>query len=351
MASVTQRIKQITQPRGGYLKPCEFKKEEFIDNQILKEENVHSSLVGLAVDYLSRFMLGAALEEAFKISLLGASIIGEERNAYNLLKLIKGIDSSSIYYACKLVGYDVCFRAGAMGYKDVNEIEADDGTINNIKVMVKRSILFFSKYGPITKEGFTFEGGYTRIIDSGDGDFLTSDTLWDFKVSKNNPTSAHTLQLLIYYIMGTHSIHNEFKSIKKLGIFNPRTNCVYLKNISDIPKAIIDEVSMEIIGYKEETNINNVQNRQALSEHNDMLSMVEIMKVLSCSRYMVMKYYSEKDLPLVKVNNKYFINRHDLIDWIEQIEEERKSQQMISLIIGIVAIIFVVIIMIVSSKE
>ena len=40
MASVTQRIKQIKQPHGGYLKPSEFEKEEFIDNEILKEENM-----------------------------------------------------------------------------------------------------------------------------------------------------------------------------------------------------------------------------------------------------------------------------------------------------------------------
>ena len=34
---------------------------------------------------------------------------------------------------------------------------------------------------------FTFEG-YTSIIDSGDGDFLTEDTLWDFKVFKTTTT-------------------------------------------------------------------------------------------------------------------------------------------------------------------
>ena len=128
--------------------------------------------------------------------------------------------------------------------------------------MVKRSILFFNRYGPITKDGFTFEGGYTKIIDSGDGDFLTSDTLWDFKVSKNKPTSLHTLQLLIYYIMGTHSIHSEFNSIKKLGIFNPRTNCVYLQNISSIPQLIIDEVSINVIGYiKDDSSSDNTKNK------------------------------------------------------------------------------------------
>ena len=102
MASVTQRIKQITQPYGGYLKPSEFEKKEFVDNEILKEENIHSSLVGLAVDYLTRLMLNTLPEEAFKISLLGASIIGEERKAYDLLKSIKGIDDLSIYFTSSL---------------------------------------------------------------------------------------------------------------------------------------------------------------------------------------------------------------------------------------------------------
>ena len=352
MASVTQRIKQITQPYGGYLKPSEFEKKEFIDNEILKEENIHSSLVGLAVDYLTRLMLNTLPEEAFKISLLGASIIGEKRKAYDLLKSIKGIDDLSIYYACKLVGYDVCFRAGVMGYKEVDEIEADTNTINNIKIMVKRSILFFDKYGPIIKDGFTFEGGYTSIIDSGDGDFLTYDTLWDFKVSKNKPTTAHTLQLLIYYIMGTHSIHNEFATINKLGIFNPRTNCIYLKNISTISQDIINEVSTNIIGYKQYSSDYETKDKERGGKiNNEMLSMAAIMKMLSCSRYMVMKYYSEKHLPLVKINNKYFINKYDLIEWVKRMEAERKRQQMTSLIIVIVTIVLMIIIMCIMFKS
>lgn len=348
MASVTKRIKQIRQPRGGYLKPCEFEKKEFLDNEILKEENIHSSLVGLAVDYLTRVMLDIPVEEAFRISILGARKINEEKKAYGLLKAIKGLDNSSIYYACKLVGYDVCFRVGTIGYKNVDEIEPDSNTINNIKIMVKRSISFFNKYGPITKEGFTFEGGYTRIIDTGDGDFLTADTLWDFKVSKNNPTSAHTLQLLIYYIMGTHSIHDAFKSIKKLGIFNPRKNCIYLKNISDISQETIDQVSKNVIGYQE--NFLNEQGKKTITENNDMLSMAEIMKALSCSRYIVMKYYSEEDLPLEKINNRYFINKNDLIEWKRQMEEENKKEQLFQLIVFVISIVFISIIIFVFLK-
>ncbi len=34
-------------------------------------------------------------------------------------------------------------------------------------------------------DGFKFEGVIQRIIDSGDGDFLTEDTLWDLKFQNN----------------------------------------------------------------------------------------------------------------------------------------------------------------------
>ena len=220
MASVTQRIKQIKQPYGGFLKPSEFKITHLGETESLKEENIHSSLVGLAVDYLTRFMMGTPAKEAFKISMMGSALINEPKKATKLLVGISGLDDESICNACKLVGYDVVFRAGAAGFKNVDEINPDKDTINNIRIMVKRSLKFFKEYGPITKDGFTFNGGYTRIVDSGDGDFLTADTLWDFKVSKNSPTTAHTLQLLMYYIMGIHSIYSEFKTIKKIGIYN-----------------------------------------------------------------------------------------------------------------------------------
>ena len=351
MTSVTQRVKQVTQPRGGYLKPSEFEKIEFTDKEVLKEENISSSLVGLVVDYLTRFMLDAPLEEAFKISLLGARIIGEEKKAHQLLDFIKGLDDASIGYACKLVGYDVCYRSGPIGYKDVDDINADANTIHNIKIMVQRSILFFKSYGPIIRDGFTFDGGYTDIITNGDGDFLTFDTLWDFKVSRNSPTSDHTLQLLIYYIMGTHSIHKEFQSISKLGIFNPRLNCAYLKNISAISQEVIDEVSRKVIGYSEGSRRSPLPSENALPKQPDMLSMAEIMKALSCSRYMVMKYYSEYGLPLVKKNNKYFIREDDLLDWAEQMEKKRRRQQILSFFIVLVLLVVLFIYMAVIMEE
>lgn len=140
-------------------------------------------------------------------------------------------------------------QVGWLGYKPVEEIVPDAATILNIRMMVERSLTFFEEYGPIVKDGFTFEGGYTDTITTGDGDYLTADTLWDFKVSKTKPNKDQTLQLLVYYLMGMQSIHPEFQSIEKLGLYNPRQNKVFRLDLTDISDEILEMVRKEVIGY------------------------------------------------------------------------------------------------------
>lgn len=249
--SVTQRIKQVKQPRGGYVKPKEFKAESLGDGSeaLNPEENVHASLIGLAVDYMTRFMSGASVEGAFEISMMGAQLIGEGARASGLMAGIDGLDDGSITNALKLSGFDVCFRAGIRGYKPIDEINPDKPTTQNVRTMVERSLHFLDVYGPKVLDGFTFEGGYTEIVGTGDGDFTTSDTLWDLKVSKMPVKKEHTLQLLMYWRMGLHSIHTEFQDIKYLGIYNPRMNDAYRIAVDDIPEGVIAEVEKEVIGY------------------------------------------------------------------------------------------------------
>ena len=250
MYSVTQRIRQVKQPFGGYINPKEFTVIHMEDSIYIEpEENIHSSLVGMAVDYLTRYTIGTPKNEAFDIAILGSSLVKEEKYAEELLSGIVGLDDKSIINACKLVGYDVCVRAGLIGYRPVQKINPDADTVLNVKTMVNRSLNFINEFGPIIKDSFTFEGGYTNIISSDDGDFLTDSTLWDFKVSKNAPTKVHTLQLLTYYLLGKHSIHEEFINIEKLGIFNPRLNNIYLLDLSKVSQITQGLVSTEVIGY------------------------------------------------------------------------------------------------------
>lgn len=94
----------------------------------------------------------------------------------------------------------------------------------------------------------SFEVGYTDTVRTGDGDFTTADTFWNFKVSKAK-VKKYTLQLLMYWRMGLHSVHPEFQSIKYLGIYNLRLNQVFWIAIADISEDVISEVEETVIGY------------------------------------------------------------------------------------------------------
>lgn len=281
MKSVTQRIKEVTQPTGGYLNPKNLEIIELHDGvELYTEENINLGLVGMAVDYLTRYLNNSNLKEAFKISLMGAERIGETRKAYKLLNEIMGLDDVSIINACKLCGYDVCYRAGTASFKNVDEINPDEKTIYNIKTMVKRGINFLEKYGPIVQSGMTFAGGYTSIVSAGDADFATQDTLWDFKVSKSAPTKDHTLQLIIYYLLGMHSYECDFNNIDKIGIFNPRKNIIYRYEIKNIQSEIIKEIETVVIGYEKNHSVtlNKSMNNNNLII-NDILKYLNIPKL------------------------------------------------------------------------
>lgn len=341
MASVTNRIKEIKQPRGGYVNPGEFNEVELNDKYKLdNEENISAGIIGMAVDYLSRINMGDTKEEAFKISLIGAEIIQQSDKAQKLLNTIKGLDDNSIVAACKLVGYDVCFRAGEIFFKPIEDINPDKKTIENIRIMVNRTEDFIKKYGPIKETGMTFRGGYTKAITSGDADFMTEDTLWDFKVSKNKPNSRHTLQLLVYYLLGMHSDMEKYSKIKKLAIYNPRLNKVFMIEIDKISQEIIKLVEDEVIVYKND-------NLAETKKDDGFFTITDLTKILKCSRYRIMQLYSTEELPLQKYKNKYVISRNELSEWMAYKEQEEKEEQRKLLIFTGVGIIIAVIMIIV----
>lgn len=270
MVSVTQRIKEIKQPYGGYLRPSTMDKVQLPNKEELyPDENLHPTKIGLVVDYLSRFMSnGHSVTDAFRISIKGLDALKLYATQYEQIRVtygdlieqadevllnIKGLDDKSIISACQITTFDSIYRAGLawFDYETLNDerLIPDAHTIANIRIMVNRALEFFDTYGPVTKDGFKFIGGYTDTITAGDGDFLTEDTLWDFKVSKKPPLKEHTLQLLIYYLMGKHSVQPYYESLTKIGLYNPRLNIVYTKKVSDIDKNILDEITTKIIGY------------------------------------------------------------------------------------------------------
>ncbi len=142
MDSVTSRIEKIKQPYGGYLKPSEMDMRVIDDgNELAPDEyvSVKANIIGLVVDYLTRFMLGEPKEEAFRISLEGAKIkqkfVSEgEKEANEYLSEIKGLDEISIENACRLATFDVWRRSPFNARMSDNDIFVDYETTENIQI-------------------------------------------------------------------------------------------------------------------------------------------------------------------------------------------------------------------------
>ena len=115
--------------------------------------------------------------------------------------------------------------------------------------MVERTLAFLKGYSRV-RTHYTFSGGYTDLIRAGDGDFMSRDTLWSFRVSESGVTEKDTLELLVRLRMGLHSVFDYYESIKYLGVFNPMRNEMSRIAVSDIPQCVIKEVERDVIGYE-----------------------------------------------------------------------------------------------------
>ena len=343
MASVTQRVSKVQQPYGGYLPMKSFTKEIFDDGLILNEtENIHASLVGLAVDYLTRFCLGESVDKAFHISCLGAANIGKLSDATFYKSWVRGLDDNSIISACKLAGFDVCFRSSPAGYKPVEDINPDVSTIENIRIMVNRALSFWDKYGPIECSEPTFEGGYTYTVNAGDGDYLSKDTLWDFKVSKSAPTSKHSLQILMYYVMGLHSIHEHFKNLSYLGFFNPRLNIAYICPTSTIPTETIEAIENDVLCYGDSAPINQLSDLVSPSTHQSVgLSVDDLCRMTGFSKSVIYADIRSGQLHADKKGNKYCISEADYLEYKERKNMQLKIQMGVLIVMVIIFLLVV----------
>ena len=249
MVSVTQRVRAVKQPRGGYIPPSSLETrfmgrpgQEPIDASV---ENVHPSLVSLAVDYLTRVALGRPATESFKIAVAGAGRLGEEYATYAqaLCDIVDGYvhremqlpdnesarflvidekdprwyknggafrvpDDEAIRAAIRLASFDVVMRAGKGAYSPHTNLDPDEATLRNIGRMLANALRFAWEYGPVVVIDFTTLGGYSETVNAGDGDYVTVDTLWDMKVSTKPPTRENTLQVLMYWLMARRSDWN-----------------------------------------------------------------------------------------------------------------------------------------------
>lgn len=255
MFSVTQRIKQIKQPYGGYINKKLFNINYLNGDELdIKQENISPSTVGLVVDYLTRLHFEKDIFKVFDISLRGFNLNNViEREIYNqLLDLLVSVKLHTIQsdelikVACLVAPYDAIYRAGVPASQIAPKMP-NEATIRHIRIMVNRTIKLFENSKRLFTN-ITFRGGYTNVISTGDGDFATEDTIYDLKVSKQGLNSKQTLQIYLYYLLAKRSKQDKYKNINKIAIYNPRLDIEYICNIKDIPKNIEQKVKSDVMG-------------------------------------------------------------------------------------------------------
>lgn len=255
MFSVTQRIKQIKQPYGGYINKKLFNLNYLNGDELdIKKENISPSTVGLVVDYLTRLHFEKDIFKVFDISLRGFNLNNViEREIYNqLLDLLVSVKLHTIQsdelikVACLVAPYDAIYRAGVPASQIAPKMP-NEATIRHIRIMVNRTIKLFENSKRLFTN-ITFRGGYTNVISTGDGDFATEDTIYDLKVSKQGLNSKQTLQIYLYYLLAKRSKQDKYKNINKIAIYNPRLDIEYICNIKDIPKNIEQKVKSDVMG-------------------------------------------------------------------------------------------------------
>ena len=260
--NVSQLAQKTKQPRMGYLPVQNMQVMQLTDFIEISsaDENVTPVVVGLAVNYLARYvLLNNDVANSFKTPIFALNMLRNNKEVNYLDKVkeglgyvqqIKGLDDESIIAACKLCSINCVYTIGYIPSPMFEDVNPDATTISHIKRMVERTVEFFTDNGPIVKAGFDFKGGYTDVVDEGEADYLTQTAIWDLQVSKSEPSSKYTLKLLIYQRLGVHSdIADLFKTVNNLGIYNPRTNKAYVYDMMTVPIDVINTVDYEVIGY------------------------------------------------------------------------------------------------------
>lgn len=169
--AVTSRIRRVAQPPDGYLPLSLFDEVRLADPVPLYAfEDVPADVTGLAVDYLSRVARGVPARDAFRVPLAGARLVGRSADAERLLAMVDGFSDRSVRAACLLCGFDAASRRGPARWRAGRVIDPGPATVYNVRRMVARTLRFMDRVGPVVWEGFTFDGGYTDRVTSGDGD-------------------------------------------------------------------------------------------------------------------------------------------------------------------------------------
>lgn len=253
--TVYSRAVSVSQPNGGYIPPQSLTVSQIDEGELTIPSELNPAYVGLSVQYMATYIFTGSYEKATEISHKVLFRMPPD-DFDRLMELDHAFESSNdrldqmaIMYAVSC--YDKLYREGRISDRLSPVISMESKEF--LMTLVDRILSFFHRHGVVELE-MDFRGGYTSTVRTGDGDILTKDGVWDVKVSKNEPNANQTLQVLMYYLMGTHSIHRElYQDLTKIGLYNPLKGREYWIELSTISKETLKSVENDVIGYDYDT--------------------------------------------------------------------------------------------------
>lgn len=271
-------IKEIAlekQRVGGFLRPALFKVEQFDDD---KQPYIRTRKLYSTISCLTKLALGNREQEVLlnaKQAALRAAKRGDNSTSDTINELLGTVDvlsDDSLNAISKLVALSDLFETCPdihIVYNGLSWLEAitisgeyavdadgmrrpcersvraevperEDKT--SLRIYVERCLSFFSGHAKAVKAGFQFGDGYFGRLSSGEGDILTSDTIWTIETFQQKLTSRHTFRAMLNWMLACHSSDADLNGVLELGIFNPVINASYSLRGSDIPLDTIREV-------------------------------------------------------------------------------------------------------------
>lgn len=247
--TITAFAKSIKQPKGGFLPVNLFKETRYDEymNDLYPDENVSKSLIGTTVDNLTRVLLGVKPKEVYEPAIFGMMAV-KDNNSYLISRAID-LDDEAIVAAYQLSFYEQIYRSGRKPPRGFKLELPDKHTIENIRVMINRSTNYFKQQKSIINSGEMLSMRCRSGSIYGDYDYLTEDSLIDMKVLSKKITSAHTLQIVLYWLAGTTSKKKGFDNVKYLKFYNPRLNVEYSLDLDKLTLDILNPISYEVLMF------------------------------------------------------------------------------------------------------
>lgn len=300
-SSLSKRVKQVMQPKGGYLPISKFQvvnlKDDFkVTNYKNKDQEIFSKLINEVVNSISMYLYTNDFAASFRLAIRGIFSYINDYKEYSikyfrddeLTELMLDFKSKittafnfnlddedesnnyeiirNIFTVCQ---FEVIARFGYEPYKlwkksrgKKIEVDFKSGTVipdyicRNVIIFIKRTLEFYKNLNKIDFGELLYN---SELISSGSCDFISKETLWKLQISqfdfKNNRNIDEvTLKLIISYLMiknNTHYNSKNYSWVSNVGIFNPYINsfCIVYDVVEKIDPIYIKEIEEEVIGF------------------------------------------------------------------------------------------------------